>query len=162
MAAVRLVDECASVTVLCDMPQCDLSSVKVPDGVSVVHCSDGLVKEKWYKKAFLCVHMGQGEDDLALVDMIGHGVPVVVNRNAHHISLLGREYPLFAIRPDVQSIRACIKRAVSDADVYTQAVMCIRELQATSYSKDSAATQIKAMFSNSQHTVPPSAGRCVQ
>ena len=128
------------------MPDDAVAKVTPPDGAKVVRCVDETAKVKWYKKTFLCIHMGQGEDDLALLDMIGHGVPVVANRNAHHIGILGRDYPLYAIRPDVQSIRACIKRAISHPSVYTEAVACMRTLKNTSYSNDSATKQIKALF----------------
>ena len=141
--AVRLVQEDSSVVVLCDMTRDGMDGLIFPSGVQVEHCANETDKCAWYAKAFACVHMGQGEDDQALLDVIGHGVPVIVNRSTHHVQLLGRAYPLFALRPDIQSIRKCVDRVLSSPEMHHESTVYIRNLQMTRFSYDIATRNIK-------------------
>lgn len=146
--AVRLSHPNASLVALFDMPKVIMDEMVpgFPKDVNTVHCVSESDKKKWYARAFACVHMGQGEDDQALFDIIGHGVPVIVNRSEHHIGMLGKSYPLFALRPDIQHVRKCVDRIIKCSNIYKQGVSHIQKLQNTSYSYDSIAKEMRLRF----------------
>jgi hypothetical protein len=147
VTAVRLtIAPTATIVVLCDMPEGCMKQAVFPDGVRGVHCTDDEIKKEWYDKAFACLYMGHGEDDLAMLDAIGHGLPVIVNRNEHHMRLLGKHYPLYALRPDIQSIRAAVNRALENHKLYASAVDYVRGLCKKAYSNEHTSTCIAKMF----------------
>jgi hypothetical protein len=145
--AIRLTQPHASVVALCDMTTEDMVEMtrKLPDSVQPIHCTEDADKCLWYTRVFACLHMGQGEDDQALLDIIGHGVPVITNRCTHHVAILGKAYPLFSLRPDIPSIRACVTRLVSCEDVHKASIAHIRHLQGERYSYESVANSVRRL-----------------
>lgn len=145
VSAVRLSQPSALVVALCDMPTTAVTETakRLPDGVHAFRCVEDADKQRWYRKVFTCVHIGQGEDDQSLFDVVGHGVPVIVNRSAHHIALLGKEYPLFTLRPDIQCVRSCVDRVVRNPDVHKAATTHIRRLQHSRYAYPSVSEHMR-------------------
>lgn len=145
VTAVRLSQPSALVVALCDMPADAVAetAARLPSDVRAIRCVDDEDKRQWYGKVFACIHMGQGEDDQSLLDVVGHGVPVIVNRSAHHVALLGKMYPLFALRPDIQCIRSCVDRVVSDTGIHASATTHVRRIQHARYAYPSVSEHVR-------------------